>query len=245
MKTIGPSDYEAFLSSSLYYPASDLDPTPLAHTPTPAAIRNFVYADYGMGENRDMIGMGFSQPFGGYKVLEACKLQPRDVLGYTWRELRAKHASALPGAFGEDWVKPCIYFFHLLPEATAANDQVMASEVIRLMFIRLEGVAVYRELYVRRGVAPICLANLRNGVGSKGGGFPEYPALLSDALMENPAGLPEYFLNEEKIGGALPIADAYATIKRMRVGTGRWGMRHLTFREVASQAEQAPIQMKG
>ncbi len=227
--------YHDFLSKALFYPASGLDLTPVKYHAD--LFTSFVYVDYGIDRQRFNDKLYDGNGFRGYHVEEIYDLDPRDVLNHNWDDLRNLHADVLGHLEYHHFEinDPFIVFTTVVRDDGFGDDH--GPPEFELMFIRFEGVAAYRELFVHRGISPTCLAHIRCGIGF-GGNFQAYPTLLCQAAAQNQAGMPQFLLHDDLCtpawGDYLRIIEQYPDLVDERpYRTEGYGESRLYLRQLA------------
>jgi hypothetical protein len=184
---------KSFLQSSLFYPAAGEDTRPIMLFKD--KISNFVYSSYGM------------EQFEIHKFLKTIalgihihKLPLKKLFGMNWKELVRNHAD-IPKTLsfqveGND-------FF-----AVSCFDPEQQKE-LNIIYIPLEGTIAFRELYLKRHISPKVLSYINPGMDCD----ENFPRLLSSAILENTASLPEFILNDrDDLNDLLQINQKYKCV---------------------------------
>lgn len=222
---------EEILTNSLYYPACELDGTPiksLSHE-----IQSFVYADYSMTLARlvsNLQGNGASDGIRGYAPVLLREVffsefvpsgwKPEIVPSHGQKRLLERERSASPFGHWSVWKR--------LPEFPDTHG----AEVISLLYLGGEMSAVYQGLYLQTRRVPKVLALIQPG-GGMGGGW-ETPdredSFFHRVVRAHPEGMPSYLLH-----GGLGDEDFYRApcwseyggdaLKRLSARNARlWGL---------------------
>jgi hypothetical protein len=153
--------------------------------------QTFVYADYDIDPER-LETECRERGFRGYDLGELGFLPWNSLFKRPWSVIR-RDLDLFAERGGYPVPEPFIALSAWNRRAEFCDEH--GPERFTLWFIRLEAVTAYRELYVRRRVAPRCLVDVCPGLAF-GGNYPGYREALSAALFENPAGLPDYLLHD-------------------------------------------------
>ena len=184
-----PGGVRRLLGDSVFYPCSGLDGRPVQLLGS--RWQTFIYSDYGIG--RDQLETECRERgFRGYEHDQLLFLPWRSLFRRRWSTVR-KDLDSLAGQGGPAVQEPFIAFSQWNRLADFGDEH--GPSRFTLWFIRLEAVTTYRELYIRRRVAPRCLVDVCPGLAF-GGNYPKYREALEEALGENPAGLPRHFLRD-------------------------------------------------
>ena len=177
------------LGDSVFYPCSGLDGRPVQLLGSRWQI--FIYADYGIDPEQLEIECR-ERGFLGYETDELEFLPWKTLFKRAWSTVR-KDLDLFAAHDGPEVPEPFIAFSEWNRQADFGDEH--GPERFSLWFIRLEAVTAFRELYVRRRVAPRCLVDVCPGLAF-GGNYPGYREALNVALFENPAGLPRHVLRD-------------------------------------------------
>jgi len=195
--TTTSSELSAFLSGSLFYPASglDLDAIPLAGRAGERAI----YCDYGIA--REALAKqleALDARRAGFRVDEIRPVE-LDALGMTPFDVQASPVQHRPRVPARLVVDPYAVWISL---SGVTNDDGDGRRV-QILFIAGDGVATFDALYTRRGTAPAGIAIIQPGHGFGGNwtNFESERGPLAEAVLGNPGGAPSFLLHGG-IGGA-------------------------------------------
>ena len=179
------------LRDSLYYPSSAADGGIIKYCNEnydEFGISNFVYADYGFGEERLLQRIG---GITGYRVVENVSLRPEDLL--------PAGAVFMPSSISKEqyfsqqrlWKRPFARFFVL--EREKGFDGRHGPSRFTLLYIGGEGVATYSGLYLSNGITPKAVAIIQPGAAFGGNWtrFQEPGAPFHEVVMHGKT-VPEY-----------------------------------------------------
>jgi hypothetical protein len=205
-------DYEALLTSSVFYPCSHLDGKPIALL-AEEGFTVFLYVDYSL-RRTEVIEKGVDLRL-NHRRISIHDLEPRELLGQSWSSFAKKYSDTITRT-DFPWKDP--FLLHETLEITTSTN---TSQRIDFIFVCSEGLAAYQAIYHSRSIAPRCLAHIRSGIGM-GGNFQLYPRELDRVLVENPGGLPEYLLYDDMgsnphFGDYLGLVEAYMPVRTDRV----------------------------
>ena len=220
-----PGGVRRLLRDSVFYPCSGLDGRPVELLGR--RWQTFVYADYDIDRER-LETECRERGFRGYDLDELEFIPWNSLFKRSWSAVR-RDLDLVAERRGVPVPEPFIASCNWIRQADVSGDHGPAR--FTLWFIRLEAVTAYRELYVRRRVAPRCLVNVCPGLAF-GGNYPGYRDALSVALFENPAGLPDHLLHDLDVGDFPMLSDRVALDRYDPLGpagetVGRSGNRRL------------------
>lgn len=222
------SETDQFLRQAIFYPCSGKDGAPVKFVGK--HFQSFFYADYSIDRDK-FVGECESRGFLGYRVSRIQDLDVCSIFGSTWNEIGLEFQDTIKKVRFE-W-SPRLAFliavrFERLPEFPAEHGP----QNFDLWFARCEAIATFRAVFVRRHIAPKCLAYIRSGIAF-GGNFSDFPVELGRAVSDNPGGLPEFMLYDRmggrpQCGDYLNLVENYSKVERWDYQTEGYGMSNLT-----------------
>lgn len=183
-----------FLRECVYYPCSHLHGTPVKLLSS--RFSRFFYTDYSV-TREDFQKELASGAFKGYRLAEQRELDPTEVFGVPWNDLRREHTdtySRLHFDSSNPFTVLCIF-----QRESGLTDE-HGPDSFQLMFARVEAIAALESAFSRRSISPKCLVHIRSGIGF-GGNFSDYPRLLEQSLRGNRGGLPRFILHDSMAVG--------------------------------------------
>ena len=184
---------KSFLQSSLFYPAGGGDDRPIKLFR--GKISNFVYASYGMEQSEIR---GFLETIAPGIHIHRFPLEA--LFKMNWEELIRTHADIPKTSSFQVEGKYCFAVSCLDPEQ---------QKELNIIYIPLEGTIAFRELYLKRHISPKVLSYINPGMDVD----KNFPRLLSSAMLENNAGLPEFILKDrDSLNDSLQINQRYKCI---------------------------------
>jgi len=184
---------KSFLQSSLFYPAGGGDDRPIKLFKN--KVSNFVYASYGMRQS-DI--HGFLKDIAPGIHIHRFPLEA--LFKMNWEELIRTHSDIPKTSSFQVEGKYCFAVSCLDPEQ---------QKELNIIYIPLEGTIAFRELYLKRHISPKVLSYINPGMDCD----ENFPRLLSSAMLENNAGLPEFILKDrDSLNDSLQINQRYKCI---------------------------------
>jgi hypothetical protein len=141
-------------------------------------------------------------------------LDPHMVFGMSWGDFLHRHRrtiSRCPFELSDPFVVLCRF-----ERAVGLKDD-HGPAAFEFMFARCEAIAAFISAFSRRNIAPEVLVHIRSGMGY-GGNFGGYPQKLSNAVRENPGGLPRFLFYDDmgcdrRFGDYLGLVERYEQIQ--------------------------------
>ncbi|MEA3265431.1 MAG: hypothetical protein U9P42_00615 [Candidatus Fermentibacteria bacterium] len=191
MKTGFP--LHSILQSSLYYPASGLNGTPVKYLG--GNIHSFIYADYGVSKGefiRNLIGTGEDCGFKGYQWVRQMDIHRGDLVPRGWQAPLIPNGKWSP-LYNE---RDCIPFGHWSVWKRKADfPPEHGPDVFSFLFLGGEMSAVYQALYTRNKLKPRVLAIIQPGcMGGEWESVSSESSFFKRVIQANPAGIPDYLL---------------------------------------------------
>lgn len=191
MKTGFP--LRSILQSSLYYPASGLNGTPVKYLG--GNIHSFIYADYGVYKGefiQNLIGTGEDCGFKGYQWVRQMDVHQGDLVPKGWLAPLTPNDKRSP-LYNE---RDCIPFGHWSVWKRKADfPPEHGPAVFSFLFLGGEMSAVYQALYTRNKLKPKVLAIIQPGcMGGEWESVTCESSFFKRVIQANPAGIPDYLL---------------------------------------------------
>ena len=184
-----PGGVRSLLRDSVFYPCSGMHGRPVELLGS--RWQTFVYADYNIDADQ-LETQCREHGFRGYDLAELEFMPWNSLFERPWPAVR-RDLDFVAERLGHPMPEPFVAFSAWNRQADISDEHGPAR--FTLWFIRLEAVTVYRELYVRRRVAPRCLVDVCPGLAF-GGNYPGYREALGKALFATRAGLPKHLLHD-------------------------------------------------
>lgn len=185
----GPLPLDRILRESLFYPASGFDGDPIRHLS--GSFRSFVYADYGYERDEFMRALAGPE-FCGYEILAMREIDEAELAPHGWHHPPVPFRDGEPNA-GD--IKPPFFVWVVMEDPYDLSVDLEPRRV-SLLYFCIDGVKAFQTLYVDRGLAPKAIAIIQDGYGFGGNytDFREPGCSLGRAVLENPAGMPQFLL---------------------------------------------------
>ena len=179
------------LEGSLYYPACGIDGDPVKYLG--GAVLSFVYIDYFYTHDewiREIKNRGFK----GYRLLATRPVSEAELSPDGW-------PAPIPHLYLKSETRRPLKVKDLFCEWSAFERSVDAGpdhgpRRFSLLYVRAEGVAAFRSLYVENNSRPAVIAVVQpgNGFGRNWTDFRNEKAILVRTVVRNPAGTPHFLL---------------------------------------------------
>jgi len=180
------------LKDSLFYAASGLDGTPIKYfnkRHQEYGINTYVYCDYNIDRKEVIQNL---ESIEGYELRKITNIPIHEI--YDSESLiRLEHEVKGRRYFS---IKPYAISVELVRKSEF-TDQHGANH-INLLYIGGEGVITFKALYNNQNIKPKAVAIIRpgTGFGNNWTNFRDKKAPFAQAVMNNHAGLPEYFMTD-------------------------------------------------
>jgi glutaredoxin-related protein len=179
-----------FLENSIYYPACGFDGTPIKCLSK--SFSNYVYVDY-LSDYKDLEYNIKFKGLLGYKVINSSLINAEELFGINWHNFILRNSEIyqkLRFECGEPFAKA--YTF----ERQSNFSDNHGKKNITLLYIKAEGISIYKYLYIQNNITPKCLVSIVPGLAF-GGNFDEYPKIFIE-LIKSSNKFPQYqFYDEE------------------------------------------------
>ena len=179
------------LEGSLYYPASGCDGDPVKYLG--GVVLSFVYVDYSFTHDKWMNEIR-CPGFRGYHLLSTRSVPETELSPCGW-------PPPIPPALLKEEQSPQRSVTEPFCEwSIFERDQDMGvdhgPQRFSLLYIRFEGVAAYKSLYVENNATPDVIVIIQPGTCSGGNwtDFRDEKAILARTVLGNPAGTPHFLL---------------------------------------------------
>lgn len=179
------------LQSSLYYPASGFDGTPVAHLA--GNIFSFVYVDYGRSRDELIVELR-SNGFLGYRVIGQRSVAERELVPNGWMPIHLRPDDGDPEKY-QEWIKEPFCEWMIFERDEQRGEEHGPSR-FSLVHLCADGVAAFQSLYVRNRLRPRVIAIIQPGhaFGGNWTNFTDETAPLARAVRSNRAGQPDFLL---------------------------------------------------
>jgi len=182
------------LTDSLYYPASGTNGKPIKNLL--GNVFSFVYADYDVSQEKldnDIHDIGFN----GYKILVSRKVSLGELSPHSWQVDNLSDTNGDPMKYYDlEMIRSSAYAKWIVFERCTDLDDTYGPKRFSLLFLCVEGVAAFQALYLANNITPKYLAIIQpgTGFGLNWTDFTKSSAILSRAVLSNPAGKPNFLL---------------------------------------------------
>ena len=179
------------LERSLYYPACGIDGDPVKYLG--GAVLSFVYVDYRYTHDEwtnEIKNWGFK----GYRLLATRPVIEAELSPDGWPppipHLYLRSETRRPVKVKDPFCEWSVF------ERNVDAGPDHGPQRFNLLYVRAEGVAAFRSLYVENNSGPAVIAVIQPGTGTGGNwtDFRDEKAILARTVLGNPAGTPPFLL---------------------------------------------------